>query len=94
MHQYQPPWGKKYEYITFRLISSRTMNCFKLTAILSYVSKLSKSNSFPAVIDPNIHFLDTQNIICFDDILFVFMFSISDLQLYDPTMNSRKDLLR
>ena len=59
-----------------------------------YVSKLSKSNSVPAVIDPNIHFLDTQNTICFDDVLFGFMFNISELQLYDQTMNSRKDLLR
>ena len=59
-----------------------------------YVSKLSKSNSVPAVIDPNIHFLDTQNTICFDNDLLGFMFNISELQLYDQTMNSRKDLLR
>ena len=59
-----------------------------------YVPKLSKSNSFSAVIDPNIHFIDTQNTICFDDVLFGFMFNISKLHLYDQTMNSRKDLLR
>ena len=59
-----------------------------------YVSRLSKSNSFPAVIEPNIHFLDALNIICFDDVLFGFMFNISELQLYDQTMNSRKHLLR
>ena len=25
MHQYQPPWGKKYGYITYWLISSKTI---------------------------------------------------------------------
>ena len=46
-------------------------------------------------IDPNIDFLDTQTIyICFDAVLFGFLFNISELQLYDQSMNSRKDLLR
>ena len=53
-----------------------------------------KRNSYPAVIDPNIDFVDPQNPICFDDVLFGFLFNISELQLYDQSMNSRKDLLR
>ena len=53
-----------------------------------------KSNSYPAVIDPNIDFVDTQNTICFEDVSFGFLFNISELQLYDQNMNSRKDLLR
>ena len=84
-----PLVGRRFrQYLTKRLIDPMP------TVQFCYASNLSKSNSFPAVIDPNIDFVDTQNTICFDDVLFGFLFNISELQLYDQSMNSRKDLLR